>query len=96
MEPSQRTLPVKQGKNKKNRTNGSIGKAGFQRIIPITGTRSKNCINKAAEMLVKVVSPAQQVVEQAVSETKRQKGSQPKKSTANESRIIVKNVIIGE
>lgn len=56
-----------------NHTSGSVGKSGGSKIIPIEKLSHKHA-GKTAELKVEFVSPAQQVVEQAVSEIKREKG----------------------
>ena len=60
-----------------DKTGGSIGKRGENRIIPIE-TVSHKCSKDAGELKVELVSPVQQVVEQAASEIKREKSTKRK------------------
>ena len=65
----------------KRQTGGSIGKIGEQTILPIDKPTQK-CPNKTPELKVELVSPAQQVVEQAASELKREGSIKRKQSFA--------------
>lgn len=63
-------------------TGGSIGKTGENKIVPIEN-HSQRQSDKTTEVKVEFVSPAQQVVEQAVSEIRREKGIKRKPTKYN-------------
>jgi len=72
-------------------TGGSIGKRGESRIIPIETVKHNDSVDRS-EMKVELVSPVQQVIDQAASEIKREKtikrpsSSCPKQSTKRKQR----------
>jgi len=71
---------VRSGNRKtSDKTGGSIGKQGERRIIPVENVPHKGS-NNTGDLKVELVSPVQQVVEQAASEIKRQKRMQRKQS----------------
>lgn len=73
------------GKISDKKINGTINKIEQNRIIPIE-TRDQKCTDKTPGLKVEFVSPAQQIVEQATSEIKREKGIKRKYTpTKNQS-----------
>lgn len=61
----------------RKQTGGSIGKIGENTMIPIETLHFKSS-SKTPEVKVELISPAQQVVEQAVSEIQREKNTKRK------------------
>lgn len=74
------------GRRSNGNTAGSVGKFGKNNIIPIE-THTKKSGDKKPEVKVEFVSPAQQVVEQAASEIKREKRIKRKSSLSSKQSV---------
>lgn len=88
---SEHPIHFRQGIRKiSGKTGGSIGKRGEKEIIPIE-TVAQKPLNDAGKLKVELVSPVQQVVEQAASEINREKiikrkSPKPKKQSSSNKR----------
>ena len=84
--------------NRKNlgKTSGSIGKRGEKGIIPIE-TATHKLSNNVGKLKVELVSPVQQVVEQAASEINREnnikRNSSPSKNQCTKSKRRKKSTL---